>query len=227
MNDQNEPWIENKICKECGGEFPASHFKVMSIVIAMKYCEACYQKLTEQRERHDRNERESEFRQICPSEFHVTDIHDKRINGKAIEEVLKWKLGSKGLLIHGPTRTGKTRAVWMLLREQFNRRNGFIWMTAADFCERSSDAAGKGESSEFTDSLLLPSILFIDDVGKGRMTERNAGAFFNVLDKRFNNRKPVIMTMNMSGAELEKRFDGDMAKPLLSRIQEFCDTIQF
>jgi DNA replication protein DnaC len=170
---------------------------------------------------------EYQWQGVCPEEFLDTDPNDPRLSNAAVKKVLEWRFGSRGLLLHGVTARGKTRAVWLLLKQIMRDGHQFTAMSSMEFCRKSSDAAGTGRSEGFANRLINCHLLFIDDIGKGRMNERNAADFFDVLDQRFSRKRPVILTMNMVGDELAKRIDPDMGAPLLRRIKEFCQIIHF
>lgn len=215
-------------CQNCATVFEAHQvFFEGKAIIVQRYCPTCYDQISRKRDAARHAELEAKWREKCPADFLATDPKDPRLNIKAVGQVLDWEFGPKGLLLYGPTARGKTRGMWLLLQRLFFEGKNFKAMSAATFCEKSSDAAGRGESDEFTESLVGTQILFIDDIGKGKMTERNAGALFNVLDQRFINQKPVFMTMNLIGDELAKRIDPDMGAPLVRRMREFCHQVKF
>lgn len=222
-------WTETEECKECGAFFESKRVSFFGKpILAQKFCPGCVVILTRKVEHAKQIELEARWMALCPADFQNTNPCDTRLNVQSVEAVFQWTFNPKGLLLHGKTGLGKTRAIWHLLQRLYLMEGiRFKWMTAATFCEKSSDAAGKGESDEFTESLVSPQILFIDDIGKGKMTERNAGSLFNVLDQRFINQKPVFMTMNLIGEELAKRIDPDMGAPLVRRMREFCIPIKF
>lgn len=228
MRKDGEVWTETENCTQCAHPFQSKRVSFFGRpILAQKFCPECVERLEKDREAIKKLEMEANWRQICPPEFQNTNTKDSRLNVQAIEKTMRWQFDPKGLLLHGKTGLGKTRAIWLLLHRLYFEGIRFKWMTAATFCDRSSDAAGKGESEEFVESLVNPQILFIDDIGKGKMTERNAGALFNVLDQRFINQKPVFMTMNLIGDELAKRIDPDMGAPLVRRMREFCHQVKF
>jgi hypothetical protein len=63
----------------------------------------------------ERRRLERQWDRLCPPLYRNT-IPEQLPNPEKFEEVQKWKYGPTGLLLLGPTRCGKTRAVWTRLR---------------------------------------------------------------------------------------------------------------
>ncbi len=231
-----ESWTETQRCQRCESPFQSSRIwscgRAMFIQV---FCGPCQDARKAERDatnlRYDLAQWSCGWRSKCPKEFQQTNPGDPRLNQVALKKVLGWEMNPKGLVLHGATGKGKTRASWLLIKQLImsGKLDGdkFEWMTAADFCDRSSASSAKGEAYDFLYDLKRAQLLFIDDFGKGKMTERNAGAFFNVMDHRFSNHLPVILTMNYCGKDLVSRLDSDMADPLMRRLIEFCNIIDF
>lgn len=62
------------------------------------------------------------------------------------------------------------------------------------------------------------SILIIDDLGKEKYTEWAQQVLFQVIDNRYNNELPIIITTNLTPGELRERF----GEPIISRLMEMC-----
>ena len=62
------------------------------------------------------------------------------------------------------------------------------------------------------------SMLIIDDLGKEKYTEWAQQVLFQVIDNRYNNELPIIITTNLKPEELRERF----GEPIVSRLMEMC-----
>lgn len=185
----------------------------------------------EERQRlYIREMRESTFRQLCPPLYQQTD--PARLPEKHLSAVTAWKYGPKGLLLVGPTGTGKTRCAWQLLRRLIlaGRRvlafDGLGWAVAV------SEAFGKPDETEsWLDQVCTADVLFIDDLFKGKMTEAQELAAIGVFERRTNHLLPVIVTMNSTGRMILDRMTeqgrADRGEPLIRRMGEFCEVLRF
>ena len=184
----------------------------------------------ERQRQYIRDMRESNFRQLCPPLYQQTD--PARLPQKHLAAVTAWKYGPKGLLLVGPTGTGKTRCAWQLLRRLIlsGRRvrafDGLGWAVAV------SEAFGKPDETEsWLDHVCTADVLFIDDLFKGKMTEAQELAAIGVFERRTNHLLPVIVTMNSTGRMILDRMTeqgrADRGEPLIRRMGEFCEVIRF
>ena len=173
------------------------------------------------------NERVAEFDRVCPYEYRVTDINQlKKISPRALE-IVNHSLKGRSLLVNGPSRRGKTRAVWLLLRRLFIEHGAnFDWFTASRFADAAIQASKEDGLSRFIAPLLAVPILFIDDLGKAKMTPKSSEALFELVEGRTSRLKPIIITTNYTRNELNACFEDEKTSvPLISRIIEFSSII--
>jgi hypothetical protein len=220
-------------CAECGAEFASSSLVFDNRVIAtQRYCAACVSRREHaqalERDRHLTAKLSEAWERICPPLFRDTELSRLPCSQSAKEAVLGWQFGPRGLLIGGPPRLGKTRLVYLLLsRLHHLERRKISALTATTFSHhvsaRFAEGGGKGES--FIDELAAVQVLFIDDIGKGRLTERVEAEFFHVIDTRSAHLRPTILTTNLNGQAFASMWSPDRAEPLLGRFQEFFQTV--
>ena len=148
-----------------------------------------------------------------------------------VESVLKWKYGVKGLLLNGTPRKWKTRSATEALRRQVLEGRGkikFKWIDSFDFGSLCLEAYRNGHERDFIEKFCVPEILFIDDLGKFKITVRVAEALFAITDRRMRFKKPMIITTNSTGETLLKRFeDLELGQALIARLRYTCETISF
>lgn len=128
-----------------------------------------------------------------------------------------------GLLVLGPVGTGKTRFAvaamryWLLsgrkaefmLGGQLMRR---IWGTYRDDSRVTED--------EILDRLTALDLLVIDDMGReGRTSEAVKRIFHEVLSRRIDNFRPVIVTTNLSLDEIGEVY-GDAIQSRLANLDQ-------
>lgn len=184
----------------------------------------------ERQRQYIREMRESTFRRLCPPIYQQTDT--ARLPQDKLTTVTAWKYGPKGLLLVGPTGTGKTRCAWQLLRRlilsghRVRAFDGLGWAVAV------SEAFGKpDETEQWLDDVCKADVLFIDDLFKGKMTEAQELAAGGVFERRTSHLLPVIVTMNSTGRMILDRMTdqgrADRGEPLIRRMGEFCEVVKF
>ena len=69
-------------------------------------------------------------------------------------------------------------------------------------------------------------LLVLDDLGKEKPTEWALQMMYSIVDNRYNNLKPIIVTTNYTAGDLVKRFtinnDNATASAIIDRLYEMC-----
>ena len=176
---------------------------------------------------------------FCPNIYRMTDP-DKIPNRSAFDKVQKWRRNKqrKGLLLVGPTRTGKTRAMWNMLEARRNdpecKLNTLYFDAMAWPLAVSSIMAQPEETEEWARELcnydLCPSI-FWDDLFKFPQTEARMSMLFGVIERRMAHMCYNFCTLNGTPDEIRARMPekaaSDMVLPLIERLKECCEVIEF
>lgn len=193
-------------CHECGRE------KVQTGDNKTDWCDGCaYEK----------------WKARCPSEFLSVDV-SKLPNKVAYEKVIAWDR-KRSLLLCGKSRTGKTRSLWALAGKLFMSNRAIHVVEPIDLGIRLAAAFGRDmtQAEKMIDRWLQTSYLFLDDPFKAKLTERVQEVLFEIIDFRCARNRPMVLTTNDTGKTLEARMDEDRAAPLIARLREFCDVINF
>jgi DNA replication protein DnaC len=171
--------------------------------------------------------REDEFSKLCPPLYFETEV--SRLPVKQYEQVKSWKYSSTGLLLRGDTGTGKTRCAWKLIerlmvcdlwRVDCFDCIGFAHQLARKFRDEES-------VEDWVAELADRPIVFFDDLGKLKFTERAEVELFGLIERRCANKKPIIATTNDSGDSLAARMTDNRGPAMIRRLREFCQIIDF
>jgi DNA replication protein DnaC len=68
-------------------------------------------------------------------------------------------------------------------------------------------------------------VLFIDDIGKEKYTERVESEFYDLVEHRTSHLSPILWTANATGQELEQMMGEDRGVPVVRRLREFTEII--
>jgi len=235
------------ICEDCREAFEAaiarSPFDSSRIIARQRRCEPCVTafevRIADEARKAcyeaARAQSEAVWEAFCPKLYRLieegglTDSIRLAKDVAKLYEILSHPLGHRGLILRGDTGAGKTRAMYRLLRRyhETSPRPSMISMSAGEFDRAARDAAGKFQLTEWFSKIANADVLFIDDLGKGKWTPATAGQFWEVIDARSKEGRPVFVTTNCSGETLVRSIglDKDVAEPLLRRLRESCKAL--
>lgn len=246
MDTMDDITRETAQCRTCGQQFDAavcmSPFDATKVLARQLHCDACVAAEQERqaqgraaaaREKAER-ELEDAWARICPMAYRSrleggqTDVARIEDN-PAWPEIAAHQLGPTGLILRGPTGAMKTRCMFRLLRRYHVTvpRPRIVAMTAGEFDRGARDAAGDFTLSRWFDRLAGADALFLDDVGKGKWTAATAGQFWEIVDARTKDGRPLFITTNLSGRTLVDHLGlgPDIGEPLLRRLRESCKVV--
>lgn len=140
---------------------------------------------------------------------------------------------SPSLLFSGGTGLGKTFLSACIARQVADSGFGVIYETAtrlfADF-EAEKFAADREENRGLTRKYLACDLLIIDDLGTEMTTQFTVSVLYQLLNTRLMEKKPVILSTNLTPGELASRYSPQIASRILGtyRLCQFCgDDIRF
>lgn len=152
------------------------------------------------------------------------DIFEKVYN--YTKEFTKLEKEGRGLLFTGTVGTGKTHlavavANYLMYEKIIPVKYGNVTTLLGEI-KSSYDKQSKESEAEIINALSKVSLLIIDDLGKEKSSEWSNSIIYSIINNRYENYKPTIVTTNLSIKELEDTV-GDAT---VSRLIEMCDGVK-
>lgn len=132
---------------------------------------------------------------------------------------------AEGIFITGPVGTGKTHLVSCLANHLINREIRVLFGNVLDLLGRirkSYDHDSQEDEWRILDELTTVPLLIIDDLGKEKVTAWVEQNLYHIVDARYRENKPLVITSNYGLSELESRYE-EVGPALASRISEMCE----
>ncbi len=168
------------------------------------------------------------FQKLCPAAYQQTDVN--RLPPAQFAEIMAWQYGPTGLLLSGEPRKGKTRCSWQLIHRLMvvDRREIRIkFFDCGGFADAIEQAFKDETKHEFVREVSTVPLVFMDDFGKNKFTERVEMELFNMIDRRTANLLPLIVTTNDTGESLAARMSDNRGAGMIGRLREYCTCIDF
>lgn len=134
----------------------------------------------------------------------------------------------QGLLFMGPVATGKTHLAAAIANELISELYTVVFGNVTDIITLIKSSYGS--QSELDETQLLKAItedidlLIIDDLGKEYATENTKMLLYQIINRLYENEKPVVITTNMTSETLAAKY-GERGPAIVSRITEMCRPI--
>lgn len=171
------------------------------------------------------------FNSEVPEAFDRTDIKPHPQVERWIEDL--WTLDRRefaatknGLILIGRPGSGKTQNVWMIIRSLLfdHGYENFRLLKVNDYLEEILRLQHNRTSDrEYKSKFASTDILFLDDLGAKELTEPRENHLQDILDPRFEQQLPTVITTNIGIPDWVKRFGGRNA----SRIGGMCRNVLF
>lgn len=166
-----------------------------------------------------------------PSRFKDTEV--TRLH-PSMQMAVLWNptVGKPGLLMHGTSGIGKTRAAWHIVNRLFlhgldlGYNLPINFMSMRRFEKEMIDSFEERRHGAALESVCRSPFLVLDDLGKERLTSRMATDLFGVIDHRTEHDLPTIVTTNFSGRAFLDRFlpqDKETGLAIARRIRDYFD----
>src|SRR3989344_1435394 len=238
---ENEPAPPPTICKRCGGKSEPKFITILGWR-RQEHCESCSKIVAEEREREtaDRERKEKIVRLFETSGMRgimrdmTFDSFNQQRRGKIYEAAKRYAEDftpqtNTGLILFGKAGAGKTHlavaiARYVIEQKQIAARVARTVELLADIRQTFSEHDGyRAESEiELIRKFTSVSLLVLDDLGAEKISDWVKEVFYRIIDERWLEQRPVIVTSNLNIKELEEKI-GDR---VVSRIAGMCIPIE-
>ena len=168
------------------------------------------------------------WEKTCPPLMKGTD--PLRLEQESLSKVMDFADNprGKGMVIHGVSGAGKTRALWLLLKRLSEQGVRYRYWQARKLADTLATSFKRNQHEDIMHRLQTIPVLVIDDLGKERGTERWETDLFDTVNTRTEYDRPIIVTTNLKSDDLIERYnDKELAEALIRRVFEFCTTVAF
>lgn len=229
-------------CPECGIEHQAGMFASSSVDPPKRVmCDDCADKARESEKQTEvlgelRRRWESDWfdgngemqSAVCPKRYRNFNSELFTGNHQKIKDALKWEFGSKGLVLHGHTGQGKTWAAFLIAkREHFAGRK--VSVVNGNRLRELVSIAGESNVKYNAElrRIIGAELLVLNDPFKVKLTDKVEEALWEIVDERYEEERPIIITMNGVSKNILPLLSPDRGKALFRRIKEDNHAIHF
>jgi len=148
----------------------------------------------------------------------------KRYSGiKSDNQYLKLLKDGKGLLFIGGVGTGKTYSLISTLLALAEERDKYIqFQTFSEVARAIRESIGDNSYNRVYDKYVSSEILVMDDIGTENTTDFMKEFMYNMINDRYNNMLPIMITTNLDSQELSRIY----SQRIVSRLFEMCEIIR-
>lgn len=126
-----------------------------------------------------------------------------------------------GLLFMGAVGTGKTHLAAGILKVAYARGLDGVLISVPDLLNEIRKSYNIGDTSK-EDKLKNKFLVILDDLGAENLTDWVQEKLFTLINHRYENQKPLIITTNCTPAELTERIGGRTT----DRLREMCKVVK-
>jgi len=163
--------------------------------------------------------------------FKIDDITPEILNAykKALEFSTKFPDVQKGLLFTGPVGTGKTHLAAAIANKLIENLYSVAFGNVTDIVTLIKSTYRK--DSELTEGEVVKAftddtdIFIIDDLGKEHSSPNTSTVLYQIINRLYENEKPIVVTTNFSSATLCKKLN-ERGEAIVSRLAEMCEFIK-
>ncbi len=130
---------------------------------------------------------------------------------------------NRGLIIEGPIGSGKSYLLGCIANALIDKGLPFRYIVYSDLLQKIRSSYNQANSETDEQQILstvqqIP-VLLIDDLGTEKATEFAATTLYQIIDKRYREEKPIIISTNYSIQNLKNRFPV-MGERIFQRLLE-------
>ncbi len=171
---------------------------------------------------------DDEFKK-CTFQNFIVDDKNKKMYDLAKRYCNKWpqmKKENVGILFHGKPGRGKTFLTFCIANELLGKGVPLIAMSTLGLLSKIKATYGKwGDAGEVQviNSLKNASLLILDDLGAENSTTWTKEKLYEIIDSRYRNKKPMIVSTNLTLEQLKNKLTtDDGVTRTYDRLIEMC-----
>lgn len=229
--------LRMQTCPDCG----TAHLSLFRLCpdCALKRHEPVVEAEKEKAQAESQQARVKAWLEMCPPDYRSTNwAAHPELSPVCHRMAKEWWLpprdsttSERGLLLHGPSGRGKTRAMFEILRRLHFAGIPCMAVEAVAFAEQavtsthlSSPAKERHEAQALLRRAKTVKVLFFDDLGKdgGTSMPGFARAFHDLLEHRKAHHLPTLITTERVGDELACLLGTNYADGIVRRLREMC-----
>lgn len=144
-----------------------------------------------------------------------------------VETVMVWMPDSaRGIGFMGSTGTGKSRVIHELGRQLYMEGLDVFATSGIEFQRRViSQIQDRDGWRRYLARCEDSAILVLDDADKLKLTDAVEAEYYGMLEVRRRWLRPVLATLNVSGADIAASGSSNRGGPIATRLRDLCDFI--
>lgn len=142
----------------------------------------------------------------------------------------------KGLFLHGEKGTGKTKLAAIIANERAGAGKPVLFASVPDLMADIRASFASGGTSERVQAVKETPFLVLDDLGAEKMTEWVGEQLFCIVNHRYNEQLPTVVTSNYSPTQIIRHMatvdrggnviDDMQGQRIMSRIYGMCERVE-
>lgn len=197
------------------------------------------QRLQESKEKQQRLDKlrayslmDKKFENCTFENFEIND-KNKKMYKIGISYCKRWhemKARNIGLLFYGGVGIGKTFLSFCVANKLLKNYITVIAISSIGVINRiyeSYKKFGSEGEQQIINQLKNAELLIIDDLGAEYKTDKSKQLIYSIVDSRYRDQKPLIITTNLSLGNLKKHLKIDEIDRTYDRIIEMCIPVEF
>lgn len=170
---------------------------------------------------------------LCTFDNWIIESENKKLYNLGRRYCEKWdkiKKENIGLIFHGAPGTGKTFLSFCIANYLIDRYVPTIAISSIGILSRIKEtysSYGKEGEAEIIRTIQNADLLVLDDLGAENNTEWSKEKLYEIVDFRYRNEKPIVITTNLSMDALKNKLTGeDGVSRTYDRIIEMCQPVE-
>lgn len=135
---------------------------------------------------------------------------------------------TKGIIFSGPVGVGKTHLAAAIMNQLTYDMHDVMFGDMADIISRLKQTFGDyshGTELDILNALTGADLLIIDDMGKEKASDYASTIMFQIVNRIYEDKKPIIITTNYTSRAFMERL-GEKGEAIVSRLSEMCEPAQ-